>query len=58
MDVAYQAQTKIADATREYQLQKAAFDQEVNARKAESELAYELQVNLKNFFPVNRIKQV
>lgn len=45
MDVAYQAQTKIADATREYQLQKAAFDQEVNARKAESELAYELQVN-------------
>ncbi|XP_074636713.1 flotillin-2a-like [Acropora palmata] len=43
MDVAYQAQTKIADATREYQLQKAAFDQEVNARKAESELAYELQ---------------
>lgn len=45
MDVAYQAQTKIADATREYQLQKAAFDQEVNARKAESELAYELQVS-------------
>ena len=44
MDVAYQAQTNIADSSREYQMNKAAFDQEVNARKAESELAYELQV--------------
>ena len=46
MDVAYQAQTNIADSSREYQLQKASFDQEVNAKKAESELSYELQVNL------------
>ena len=46
MDVAYQAQTNIADSSREFQMQKAAFDQEVNARKAESELSYELQVNL------------
>lgn len=44
MDVAYQAQTNIADSSREFQMQKAAFDQEVNARKAESELSYELQV--------------
>ena len=44
MDVAYQAQTNIADSSREYQMQRAAFDQEVNSRKAESELSYELQV--------------
>ena len=44
MDVSYQAQTNIADASREYQMQKAAFDQEVNARNAEAELSYELQV--------------
>lgn len=43
MDVAYQAQTNIADSSREFQMQKAAFDQEVNARKAEAELSYELQ---------------
>lgn len=56
MDVAYQAQTNIADSSREFQMQKAAFDQEVNARKAESELAYELQVNsasFATFYPVN-----
>lgn len=46
MDVAYQAQTNIADSSREFQMQKAAFDQEVNTRKAEAELSYELQVNL------------
>lgn len=46
MDVAYQAQTNIADSSREYQMQKASYDQEVNARKAEAELSYELQVNL------------
>lgn len=44
MDVAYQAQTNIADSSREYQMQKASYDQEVNARKAEAELSYELQV--------------
>lgn len=43
MDVTYKAQTNIADSSREFQLQKAAFDQEVNAKKAEAELAYELQ---------------
>lgn len=50
MDVAYQAQTNIADSSREFQMQKAAFDQEVNARKAEAELSYELQVHCKAFF--------
>ncbi|CAH1801345.1 unnamed protein product [Owenia fusiformis] len=43
MDSKFTADTKIADSARQYQLQKAAFDMEVNARKAESELAYELQ---------------
>ena len=47
MDVAYQAQTNIADSSREFQMQKAAFDQEVNSRKAEAELSYELQVHCK-----------
>jgi hypothetical protein len=44
MDVKYSTQAKIADASREYQMNKAAFDQEVNTKKAEAELAYELQV--------------
>ena len=44
MDVKYSTQAKIADASREYLMNKAAFDQEVNTKKAEAELAYELQV--------------
>ncbi|XP_067130404.1 flotillin-2-like [Centruroides vittatus] len=43
MDVKYGADTKIEDSHRLYQLQKANFDGEVNARKAEAQLAYELQ---------------
>lgn len=43
MDSKYAADAKIADATRMFQMQKASFDMEVNAKKAESELAYELQ---------------
>ncbi|XP_069135547.1 flotillin-2-like [Argopecten irradians] len=43
MDAKFKADTKIADASREYQMQKASFDMEVNAKKAEAELAYELQ---------------
>ena len=45
MDVKFSTQTKVADASREYQMNKAAFDQEVNTKKAEAELAYELQVS-------------
>lgn len=44
MDVVYQTQTNVADSSKDYQMQKAAFDQEVNTRKAEAELSYELQV--------------
>ncbi|KAG8590443.1 hypothetical protein GDO81_006770 [Engystomops pustulosus] len=43
LDVKYLADTKIADSKREFELQKAAFSQEVNIKKAEAQLAYELQ---------------
>ena len=43
MDVRYHADTNIANALRDFQMKKAEFDQEVNAKKAEAELAYELQ---------------
>lgn len=43
MDARYEADTKIADSKRQFEMQKANFDMEVNARKAEAELAYELQ---------------
>ena len=39
----YAADTKIAESERDFNLEKAAYDKEVNARKAEAELAYELQ---------------
>ena len=39
----FQADTAIAEAERDYQLQKAAYDQQTNARRAEAELAYQLQ---------------
>merc|ERR1712048_900996 len=43
MDSKYEADTKIANSEREYKLQKASFDQEVNTARADAELAYELQ---------------
>ncbi|VDP72490.1 unnamed protein product [Schistosoma mattheei] len=43
MDVRYSADTHIANSSREFQLRKASFDQEVNTARAESELAYKLQ---------------
>jgi len=39
----YQAETNIADSAREFAVKKANYDAEVNAKKAESDLAYELQ---------------
>ena len=44
----YQAETKIAEAEKNYSVQKAAYDTEVNRRKAEAELAYLLQQNITN----------
>ena len=41
--VRYQADTEIAESERDYSLEKAAYDKQVNARKAETELAYQLQ---------------
>ncbi|KAK2160897.1 hypothetical protein LSH36_125g03000 [Paralvinella palmiformis] len=43
MDARYEADTKIANSKRQYEMQKACFDVEVNTQKAEAELAYELQ---------------
>ncbi|EDV22420.1 uncharacterized protein TRIADDRAFT_28679 [Trichoplax adhaerens] len=43
LDVRYTADTSIADSRREFEMAKAAFDQEVNRVRAEAELSYELQ---------------
>ncbi|NWR59936.1 FLOT2 protein, partial [Bucorvus abyssinicus] len=43
MDVKFLADTKIADSKRAFELQKAAFSEEVNIKTAEAQLAYELQ---------------
>ncbi|XP_013783260.1 flotillin-2-like [Limulus polyphemus] len=43
MDVKYSANTKIENSSRLFQLQKSKFDAEVNTKKAEAQLAYELQ---------------
>lgn len=43
-----QAETKIAEASKNYQVQKAAYDAETNQKKAEAELAYILQQNITN----------
>ncbi|XP_035199265.1 flotillin-2 isoform X3 [Oxyura jamaicensis] len=43
LDVKFMADTKIADSRRAFELQKAAFAEEVNIKTAEAQLAYELQ---------------
>ncbi len=44
MDHRFEADTLIADSERLFKIRNAEFDQEVNTKKAESELAYSLQV--------------
>jgi flotillin len=44
----FEAETKIAEAQKNYSVQKAAYDAEVNQKKAEAELAYPLQQNITN----------
>jgi flotillin len=44
----FQAETKIAEAQKSFAVQKAAYDAEVNRKKAEAELAYPLQQNITN----------
>ena len=50
MDARYAADTKIANSNREFQMRKAEFDQEVNTKRAEAELAYQLQVECSSVF--------
>lgn len=40
----YRNEIDMAKAQRDYELKKAAYDIEVNTKKAESEMAYQLQV--------------
>jgi flotillin len=44
----YQAETKIAESEKEFKVQKAAYDADVNRKQAEAELAYTLQQNITN----------
>lgn len=44
MSAQYINEIEMAKAQRDYELKKAAYDIEVNTKKAESEMAYQLQV--------------
>lgn len=44
----FEAETKIAESEKNYSVQKAAYDADVNRKKAEAELAYTLQQNITN----------
>ena len=44
----FDAETKIAEAQKNYSVQKADYDAETNRKKAEAELAYTLQQNISN----------
>lgn len=43
MDIKYSADSKIEDSTRQYLSQKAEYDTEVNSKKADAALSYDLQ---------------
>jgi flotillin len=44
----YQAEARIAEAEKDFQVQKADYDAQTNRKKAEAELAYDLQQNITN----------
>jgi len=44
----FQAETKIADAEKNYSVQKAIYEADINRQRAEAELAYTLQQNIVN----------
>jgi flotillin len=44
----FQAETRIAEAEKDFQVQKAEYDAQTNRKKAEAELAYTLQQNITN----------
>ena len=46
MAARYANDIEIAKAQRDFELKKAAYDQEVHTKKAQSELAYDLQVSV------------
>lgn len=46
----YKNEIDMAKAQRDYELKKAAYDIEVNTKKAESEMAYQLQVHMSIVF--------
>lgn len=50
MAARYVNDIEIAKAQRDFELKKAAFDQEVQTKKAQSEMAYSLQVCSKCIF--------
>uniref|UniRef100_A0A8C3I5B1 Flotillin n=3 Tax=Emydidae TaxID=8476 RepID=A0A8C3I5B1_CHRPI len=43
LDIKFMSDTKTADSKRAFEMQKAAFSQEINIKTAEAQLAYELQ---------------
>lgn len=51
MAARYANDIEISKAQRDFELKKAAYDQEVNSKKAMSDMAYDLQVSF--FFPLN-----
>lgn len=44
----FSAETKIAESRKDYEVQQASYEAEVNRKKAEAELAYTLQQNIEN----------
>ncbi len=44
----FEAETKIAEANKNFSVQKASYDADVNQKRAEAELAYTLQQNITN----------
>ena len=56
MESRYINDIEIAKCQRDFELKKAVYDQEVNTKKAESDMAYSLQVNsmFSPFHPLSR----
>ena len=44
----FEAETKIAESRKDFEVQRAAYEAETNRRKAEAELAYTIQQNIEN----------
>ncbi len=44
----FQAETKIAESRRDFEVQRAAYEADINRKKAQAELAYTIQQNIEN----------